>query len=69
MNREDGTLNKLFAVNKGQLVDFYNFNTFKDGDDLEEMDEEKLRDILKHTEEESRKKVVYMPNGEIHRVG
>lgn len=42
MSRDDGKLNKLFAINKGQLVDLYNFATFKDDEDLDEINEEAL---------------------------
>lgn len=67
MNREDGSLNKLFAVSKGQLVDFYHFSTFKNEEGLEELDdvEDKLNAYLEKTEKESKRKVVYLPNGEI----
>jgi hypothetical protein len=68
MNREDGSLNKLFAVGKGQLIDFYHFSTFKNEEGLEEMDEEKLWAYIKQTEKESTRKVIYMPNGEIRKV-
>ena len=47
MSRDDGKLNKLFAITKGQLIDLYHFATFKDEEGLDEIDEEKLMEHVR----------------------
>ena len=68
MSRRDGSLNKLFSIGKGQLIDLYNFANFEDDTDLDELDEDALMEVVKANEEMDRKKVIYMPNGKIVRV-
>ena len=63
MSRRDGSLNKLFAIGKGQLVDLYNFANFKDEKGLEELDEEKLLKVVERFEENDKKKPIYLPSG------
>ena len=65
MSRRDGSLNKLFAIGKGQLVDLYNFANFKDEKGLEELDEEKLLKVVSRFEENDKKKPIYLPSGKI----
>ena len=65
MSRRDGSLNKLFAIGKGQLVDLYNFANFKDEKGLEESDEEKLLKVVERFEENDKKKPIYLPSGKI----
>ena len=65
MSRRDGSLNKLFAIGKGQLVDLYNFANFKDEKGLEELDEEKLLKVVERFEENDKKKPIYLPSGKI----
>ena len=65
MSRRDGSLNKLFAIGKGQLVDLYNFANFKDEKGLEELDEEKLSKVVSRFEENDKKKPIYLPSGKI----
>lgn len=65
MSRRDGSLNKLFAIGKGQLVDLYNYANFKDDEDLEELDEEKLSGVINKFEEQDKKNPIYLPNGKI----
>ena len=65
MSRRDGSLNKLFVIGKGQLVDLYNFANFKDEKGLEELDEEKLLKVVSRFEENDKKKPIYLPSGKI----
>ena len=65
MSREDGSLNPLFSIGKGQLVELYDFATFEDDEDLDELDEEALAKVLQEAEEFYKKKPVYLPNGKI----
>ena len=65
MSREDGSLNPLFSIGKGQLVELYDFATFEDDEDLDELDEEALAKVLQEAEEFDKKKPVYLPNGKI----
>ena len=65
MSRRDGSLNKLFAIGKGQLVDLYNFANFKDEKGLEELNEEKLLKVVSRFEENDKKKPIYLPSGKI----
>ena len=65
MSRRDGSLNKLFAIGKGQLVDLYNFANFKDEKGLEELNEEKLLQVVSRFEENDKKKPIYLPSGKI----
>ena len=65
MSREDGSLNPLFSIGKGQLVELYDFATFEDDEDLDELDEEALTKVLQEAEEFDKKKPVYLPNGKI----
>ena len=65
MSREDGSLNPLFSIGKGQLVELYDFATFEDDEDLDELDEEALAKVLQEAEEFDKKKPIYLPNGKI----
>ena len=65
MSREDGSLNPLFSIGKGQLVELYDFATFEDDEDLDELDEEALTKVLQEAEEFDKKKPIYLPNGKI----
>ena len=65
MSRRDGSLNKLFAIGKGQLVDLYEFATFKDEEGLDELDEEKLQGVIETFEKRDRQKPIYLPSGKI----
>ena len=65
MSREDGSLNPLFHIGNGQLVELYDFATFEDDEDLDELDEEALAKVLQEAEEFDKKKPVYLPNGKI----
>lgn len=47
MSRDDGHLNKLFTITKGQLIDLYHFATFKDEEGLDDYDEEALLEHVK----------------------
>ena len=65
MSREDGSLNPLFSIGKGQLVELYDFATVEDDEDLDELYEEALAKVLQEAEEFDKKKPVYLPNGKI----
>jgi hypothetical protein len=65
MNREDGSLNPLFNIAKGNLVNLNEFATFKNEDNLEELDEDKLMQYVNETKKKENRKVIYLPNGKI----
>lgn len=47
MSRDDGRLNKLYAISKGQLIDLYHYATFKDEEGLDPIDEERCMEHVK----------------------
>ena len=68
MSRETGSLNKLFAIGKGQLVDLVNFANFKDGEGLDKLDENKLMSIVEESKKLQNRKVIYGSDGKLLQV-
>ena len=65
MSREDGSLNSLFSIGKGQLIELYDFATFKTDEGLDPLDEEALSSVIAKREEEDKKNPIYLPSGKI----